>query len=300
MSRILSALTGNAALLLVLTTLIWGGNAVAGKFAVGEVSPLLLTWFRWTISAVVLTVLAHRHLRNDWPEIRRNLPFLFMMGAQGYAVFNALLYSSLLYTSAINVTIIQAGMPMFIFALNFLLYQVGVRWIQIVGYALTLTGILVAAGRGSFAQLAAFEINFGDAIMLVAALVYSAYSVALAAKPAIHWISFLTVMVISAAIASIPFMAWEASTPAFLWPATVTGWVVVAYTALLPSIVAQGFYIRGTELIGANKAALYLNLVPIFGALLSVVLLGEAFESFHAISMALVISGIVIAQRLGR
>ena len=300
MSRILSALTGNAALLLVLTTLIWGGNAVAGKFAVGDVSPLLLTWFRWTISAVVLTVVAHRHLRNDWPVIRRHLPFLFMMGALGYAVFNALLYSSLLYTTAINVTIIQAGMPMFIFALNFLVFRVGVHWMQIAGYSLTLTGVLVAAGRGSFAQLAAFDVNIGDAIMLVAALVYGAYSVALAAKPVIHWLSFLTVLVISAAITSIPFMAWEATTPAFLWPATVTGWTVVVYTALLPSIVAQGFFIRGTELIGANKAALFLNLVPIFGALLSVVLLGEAFEFFHAISMVLVISGIVIAQRLGR
>lgn len=300
MSRMLSALTGNAAFLLVLTMLIWGGNAVAGKFAVGDVSPLLLTWFRWTLSAAILTVVAHRHLRADWPVIRRHLPFLFVMGALGYAVFNALLYSSLLFTTAINVTIIQAAMPMFVFILNFLAFRARVGWIQLAAYGLTLTGVLVAAGRGSFAQLAAFEINFGDAIMLVAALVYGAYSVALVAKPVMHWLSFLTVLVISAAITSIPFMAWEATTPAFLWPSTMTGWGVVVYTALLPSIVAQGFFIRGTELIGANKAALFLNLVPIFGALLSVALLGEAFELFHAVSMILVISGIIMAQRFAR
>ena len=300
MPRILTALTGNAALLLTLTMLIWGGNAVAGKFAVGHVSPLLLTWLRWTGAALILAAVARRHLLADWPSIRARLPYLFFMGATGYAIFNALLYSSLLFTTAINVTIIQAGMPMFVFALNFLAFRARVSLVQIGGYALTLTGVTVAAGRGSFAQLAALEINTGDAIMLAAAAGYAVYSVALASKPDLHWLSFLTALVISAAITATLFMAWEATTPAFIWPTTATGWAVVAYTAILPSIVAQGFYIRGTELIGANKAALFVNLVPIFGALFAVLLLGEDFRWFHGGSLALVIAGIAIAQRFGR
>ena len=300
MTRILTALTGNAALLLTLTMLIWGGNAVAGKFAVGHVSPLLLTWLRWTGAALILAAVARRHLLADWPSIRARLPYLFFMGATGYAIFNALLYSSLLFTTAINVTIIQAGMPMFVFALNFLAFRARVSLVQIGGYALTLTGVTVAAGRGSLAQLAALEINTGDAIMLAAAAGYAVYSVALASKPGLHWLSFLTALVISAAITATLFMAWEAATPAFIWPTTATGWTVVAYTAILPSIVAQGFYIRGTELIGANKAALFVNLVPIFGALFAVLLLGEDFRWFHGGSLALVIAGIAIAQRFGR
>ena len=300
MPRILTALSGNAAFLLTLTMLIWGGNAVAGKFAVGNVSPLLLTWLRWAGAALILVVIARRHLRQDWPIIRTKLPYLFVTGAIGYAIFNALLYSSLLFTTAINVTIIQAGIPMFVFALNFLAFRARVTWVQIGGYALTLTGVMVAAGRGSFAQLAALEINTGDAIMLVAAVAYAIYSVALAAKPGLHWLSFLTTLVISAAITATLFMAWEATTPAFIWPTTATGWTVALYTAVLPSIVAQGFFIRGTELIGANKASLFVNLVPIFGALFAVLLLGEDFRWFHAVSLALVITGIVIAQRFGR
>ncbi len=296
----LPALASNAALLLTVTTLMWGGNAVAGKLAVGDVSPLLLTWFRWTLASAVLVVIARDQLRKDWPVIVRHLPYLFVMGAIGFAVFNALLYSSLLYTTAINVTIIQAGMPMFIFILNFIVFRMRIHWSQAAGYSFTLAGVLLVALGGDFGSLAGLKVNFGDAIMLVAAFVYGAYSVALRAKPDIHWLSFLTTIIVGAAITSIPFAAYEATTDGFIWPVTSIGWAVVVYTAIGPSILAQGSYIRGIDLIGANKAALFLNLVPIFGAFLAVILLGEQFHWYHAVSLVLVIGGIVMAQRLSQ
>ncbi len=110
--------------------------------------------------------------------------------------------------------------------------------------------------------------------------------------------SFLAVLVTSAAITALPMALYESTTDGFIWPATVTGWSVVAYTAIFPSILAQGFYIRGVELLGGNKSAMFLNLVPIFGALLSVILLGETFHIFHGVALALVIAGIVLAQNL--
>ncbi len=296
----LSRLANNAVILLTLTALIWGGNAVAGKFAVGHISPLLLTCSRWTLAALLLIIIAHRHLRADWPAIRARLPYLFIMGATGFAVFNGLLYTALKFTTAINVTILQAGMPMFIFMLNFLAFQTRPHWGQIVGYGLTLVGVLLTAAAGDFSTLADLDINRGDLIMLLAALVYAGYSVALASKPVMHWLSFLTVLVSSAAAASIFMAFYEATTAVFIWPATVTGWTVVAYTAIFPSILAQGFYIRGIELLGGNKAGLFLNLVPIFGALLSVLLLGEALHVYHTVALALVIGGILLAQRLQR
>ncbi len=298
MSRILPALTSNAALLLTLTTLFWGGNAVAGKFAVGHISPLLLTAARWGFASVILMALAHRHLRRDWPFIRAHLPYLFAMGMLGLAAFNGLFYTALTYTTAINSTIIQAGMPMFIFILGFLFFRTRTSRAQAMGYSLTLSGVAVAALRGELGTLADLQINRGDLIMIVAAFFYAAYSVALQAKPRIHWLSFLAVLVTSAAVAAIPLALYEATTDSFIWPTTATGWSVVAYTVIFPSILAQGCYIRGVELLGGNKSALFLNLVPIFGTLLSIVLLGESFRLFHGVALFLVIAGIFLAQRM--
>lgn len=298
MSRILPALTSNAALLLTLTTLFWGGNAVAGKFAVGHISPLLLTAARWGFASVILMALARRHLRRDWPFIRAHLPYLFAMGMLGLAAFNGLFYTALTYTTAINSTIIQAGMPMFIFILGFLFFRTRTSRAQAMGYSLTLSGVAVAALRGELGALADLQINRGDLIMIVAAFFYAAYSVALQAKPRIHWLSFLAVLVTSAAVAAIPLALYEATTDSFIWPTTATAWSVVAYTVIFPSILAQGCYIRGVELLGGNKSALFLNLVPIFGTLLSIVLLGESFRLFHGVALFLVIAGIFLAQRM--
>jgi len=285
-----------AAVMLVLTTLFWGGNAVAGKIAVGEVSPLLLTWFRWTIAAVVVTLLARQRLLQDWPVIRSRLPYLATMGALGFTVFNGLLYTGLTTTTAINATIIQAAMPMFIFALNFVVFRTSARPLQIIGYALTLLGVAVAAGQGSLTALADLALVPGDILIIGASVIYASYTVALAKKPAMHWQSFLVALLATASIAALPLVAIEAMTTTFVLPATPTAWTVIAYTAIFPSILAQAFFIRGNEILGSNTAGLFLNLIPIMGTLLSVLLLGERFQLFHAAALALVLGGIAMAQ----
>ena len=278
----------------------WGGNAVAGKFAVGHVSPLMLTAARWTIASCLLLFLARRHLRTDWPIIKQRLVYLFCMGAIGFTVFNGLLYTALHYTTAVNVAILQGAMPMMIFLLNFIAFRVATTWAQALGYALTLIGVLLTAAAGNLDRLMALNVNVGDLLMLAAGVLYATYSVFLRSKPDIHWMSFLCLLVFSAALAAIPMALYEATTDSFIWPTTLTGWSVVAYTALLASIVAQAGYIRGVEMLGGNAAGLFLNLVPIFGVVLAVLLLGEAFTFHHALAMALVVGGIVIAQRFGR
>ena len=261
---------------------------------------MLLTCSRWVLAIAVLSAFAMPYVRADWPVIRQRLPYLFVMGAVGFSIFNTLMYTALKYTTAINVAILQAGMPMFIFLLSFLAFRTRPHWGQIVGYGLTLVGVLLTATSGDLLALADLAVNRGDFIMCVAAFVYSAYSVALASKPDMHWLSFLTVLFASAAIAAIAMALYEATTPDFIWPSTATAWTVIAYTAIFPSIVAQGFFIRGVELLGGNRAGLFLNLVPIFGALLSVALLGEALHLYHIIALILVIGGILLAQRLNR
>lgn len=286
-----------ARVMLVLTMLFWGGNAVAGKLAVGEVSPFLLSWFRWTIAALVLGAFAWPHLRRDWRTIKARLPYFVAMGALGFTVFNGLLYYALISTTAINATIIQAAMPMFIFALNFVIYRTTATPWQILGYTLTLAGVAVAAGRGDLLGLAGLDFNLGDVLMIVATVIYAAYSVALRQKPQVHWLGFVAMLVGIGSLASLPFVALEALTGTFIWPRTSLAWTVIVYAAVFPSIVAQAFFIRGIEVLGSNAGGLYLNLMPIMGALLSIALLGERFHLFHAAALVLVLGGIALAQR---
>ena len=285
-------------MLLTLTTLFWGGNAVAGKFAVGEISPLLLTALRWLIAVVILLIFTRQHVARDWPVIRQRLPYLFLLGAFGFAIFNAALYTSLKYTTAINVTILQAGMPMMIFALNFMVFRTRIHWAQALGYAVTLIGVLLTASRGDFSLLAELALNRGDVIILIGIFIYACYSVALRTRPDIHWLSFLTVLVGSAAVTSFAVATIEIADGSVIWPKSVTAWSVILYTVVFPSLFSQALFVRGVELIGSNRAGLFMNLVPIFGSILAVLLLGERFQLYHAAALVLVIGGIAIAQNL--
>ncbi len=288
-----------AYILLLLTTLFWGGNAIAGKLAVGHVSPMLLTTARWSIACLVLAAIGWRRLRVDWPILRRRLVFLTVLSTAGFAVFNIALYSALLFTSAINVSIEQAGMPMLIFVANFILFRLRVAWAQIVGFVVSLAGVALTAAHGEPARLLDLDVNFGDALMLIALVVYAGYTVALRFRPAVHWQSLMIVMCGAAAISSAPFAVAEYVHGAAVLP-DAQGWAVIGYTALFPSILAQVFYIRGVELIGANRAGLFINLVPIFGTLLAIALLGETFYLYHAVAMAMVLGGIAVAEMGGR
>ncbi len=290
--------TSIAPVLLTCTMLFWGGNAVAGKFAVGEVSPMVLTAIRWAVATTILLVFAVPHLRRDWGIIRSRLVYLFMLGAVGFGVFNVTLYSALQFTTAINATIIQSAMPMAVFALNFLVFRTHLHWAQALGYTVTLAGVVVTASRGDLGNLAALGFNFGDLLMLVATFIYASYSVALRNKPTMHWLSFMTVLAASATLASTAIAAIEVGTGAAIWPTSQTAWAVILYTAILPSAIGQAFFVRGVELMGSNRASIFLNLVPIFGAILAIGLLGEAFETYHALALVLVIGGLTIAQHL--
>jgi drug/metabolite transporter (DMT)-like permease len=289
----------SAYLLLALTTLFWGGNAIAGKLAVGHVSPMLLTAMRWGMAMVILWLVGRKQLQSDWAIVRRNLPLLAALGFLGFAVFNIALYSALLYTTAINVSIEQAAMPMLIFAANFLLFRLRVTWLQIVGFVLSIAGVALTASHGNPGGLLSLNVNYGDLLMLIGVVVYSAYTVALRLKPAIHWQSLMIMLTGFAFVGTIPFLVSEFNAGVGIVP-DAQGWGVVAYTVVFPSILAQIFYIRGVEMIGANRAGLFINLVPIFGTLLSVVILNETFHAYHAIAIVLVFGGIWLAETSGR
>jgi drug/metabolite transporter (DMT)-like permease len=284
--------------LLALATLFWAGNAIAGKIAAGAISPVALTSARWTIACVAFYVLAHPHLKKDWPAIRRHLPLLFALGALGLAGFNIGFYWALNYTTAINATIEQSAVPVLIIVANFLFFSQKISGLQAVGVLLTISGVLVTVTGGEPLKVLETGVNRGDAVMMLCVLLYGSYTVALRFRPDIHWTSLMFVLTFSAALFSLPFYALEIVQDGFTLPEP-RAWAVIAYTAIFPSMASQLFFIRGVAMIGANRAGLFFNLVPIFGAILAVVILGESFRAFHLTGLLLVLGGIAMAERFG-
>ncbi|CDZ40435.1 DMT family transporter [Neorhizobium galegae] len=284
-----------AYLSLIIATLAWGGNAVAGKLAVGHVSPMMLTFWRWFFAVAIIFAISMPQIIKDWPVVRKNLPILLFLGVVGYVVFNAALYTAVNYTTAINVTVEQAVIPMLIFVINFALFRMKVSWAQILGFTLTLLGGILTAVHGDLSALVTLTVNSGDAIMMIAIVAYAIYTVALRWRPKVDWRTLMAVPAFFAMIFSLPLAFWEYSSDRLIWPDT-EGWIVVLYTAVFASLIAQVLYIKGVEEIGANRAGLFINLVPVFGTLLSVAIIGESLQLFHVVALALALGGIAIAE----
>jgi drug/metabolite transporter (DMT)-like permease len=284
-----------AYLALVIATLSWGGNTVAGKFAVGHITPSMLTLSRWILAVALIFAISVPQLKRDWPVLRQHIPLLIGYGAIGFTGFNFFLYSALQYTSAVNAAIEQAGIPMLIFVLNYILFRTRVAAAQIVGFALTLVGVAVTASHGDLMRLVNLTVNFGDGLMLVCVIIYAGYTVALRWKPQLHWKSMMAATAVGALLASIPVAAWEVSRIGVQWPDT-RGWGIAVFAGIFPSLVSQILFIKGVEGIGPNRAGLFINMIPAFATILSIAILGERLELFHIVAIVLVLAGIAIAE----
>ncbi|MGA9659258.1 MAG: DMT family transporter [Asticcacaulis sp.] len=281
--------------LLILTTLIWAGNSVAGKIGAGHVDPILLTTLRWAIASAIILAFSIKPLRRDWPVIRQYGLLLLAYGVFGFGLFNMVLYSALNHTSAINVMIEQAGIPLVIFIGNFALFRLKVAGSQLIGFCLTFFGVLLAATHGHVEQILHMKLNTGDALMLLGMVIYGGYSVALKWRPPLHWQSLLAVPCIGALLACLPALWWRMAQAPLPVP-DATGWAVVAYAFICVALISSVTYIFAIDLIGSNRAGLFINLLPIFGVFLAVIILREPLHGFHLIALGLVSGGIVLSE----
>ena len=143
------------------------------------------------------------------------------------------------------------------------------------------------------------DLNAGDALNLLACLFYAGYTVTLRFRPPLHWKSWMMALGFAAFLTSLPFIAWEAADGRLVLPDT-QGWLAVLYTGFFPSLLSQTMYLKGNEIIGANRAGLFINMVPVFGTLLAIAFLGEAFHGYQMVAFALVMGGIAAAEWAGR
>jgi drug/metabolite transporter (DMT)-like permease len=299
------ALTPRLALLMTLPPLLWAGNAVVGRLLAGSVPPLTLNLMRWTLTALILLPFAWQALR-PLSALRERAGHLLLLGLLGVGAFNSLQYLALVTSSPINVTLVAASMPVWMLAVGALLYGEHPTRRQLFGAALGLAGVALVIGRGSWETLLAVRFVPGDLFILVAVIGWAFYSWMLARPPA-HmqgerrppwdWAGFLLVQTLFGLVAASLFTAGEQALGAapIRWSPGVLA--ALLYVSLGASIVAYRCWGLGVAQGGPALAAFFNNLTPLFAALLSTLVLGEAPQPYHALAFVLIVGGIAVSLK---
>jgi drug/metabolite transporter (DMT)-like permease len=283
-------------LLLSACSLFWAGNTIVGRAAVDLVPPAAMTFVRWAIAFVVLLPFAWTHMVRDWPAIRRHLVAITSFAAIGSAGYNVVAYLALHYTQAINSLLLQSVAPLFVALWSFALFRDRLTPVQVLGIATSMTGAAVIICRGDVGVLARFAFNVGDIMILVALVFYALYTALLRVRPAMHPLSFLAATIGASAVLMVPPMGYELAA-GYVPVVNAATLAAFAYVGIFPSVLAYFCLNRGIELIGANRAAPFIHLMPVFGSILAILFLGERPQLFHAAGYALVLTGVLLAAR---
>ena len=286
-------------LLLSITAMCWAGNAIVGRLAAGHIAPVTLSFLRWAFAFLIILPFAWKHLARDWPAIRDRLGIMIVLSITGIGAFNTLQYWALEHTQALNTLLLQSAGPLVVAIWSLVLLGVRLTPAQAFGVLLSLCGVLVILLHGDLTTLSNIEFNKGDLIFMVALAIFALYSVLSLKRPDIHALSFVAFTFGAGAACLIPLFIWELFTrpPMQL---DVANLLTLLYVALFPSTLAYLCFNRGVQLIGANRAAPFFHVVPVFGTVMSIVFLGEHPQVFHFIGFALVLAGVFVASRKPR
>jgi drug/metabolite transporter (DMT)-like permease len=283
-------------LLLSITSLCWAGNAIVGRLAAGHIPPVTLSFLRWSLAFLILLPFSWKHLLRDWSAIRGKLGIMVIISVSGIGAFNTLQYWALEYTQALNTLLLQSAGPLVVAVWSLLLLGVRLTMAQAAGVVLSLIGVLVILLHGDLSTLSGIEFNKGDVIFIVALVIFGFYSVMTLKRPAIHALSFAAFTFGIGAACLVPLLIWELATRPVM-ALNTANLLSLFYVAVFPSTLAYLCYNRGIQLIGANRAAPFFHMVPLFGSVMAMVFLGERPKLFHFIGFALVLTGVFVASR---
>jgi drug/metabolite transporter (DMT)-like permease len=283
-------------LLLCIAALCWAGNAIVGRLAAGHIPPVTLSFLRWSTAFFIVLPFAWKHLKHDRAAIRGQLGMMIFLSVTGISAFNTMQYWALEHTTALNTLLLQSAGPLFVAVWSLILLGYRLTLAQAGGIMLSLAGVLVILLHGDFTTLANIEFNRGDIVFTAALAIFGIYSVMSLKRPQIHGLSFVAFTFGCGAACLIPLLMWEmVSRP--LMQLDAANLLCLLYVAVFPSTVAYLCFNRAVQLIGANRAAPFFHVVPVFGATMAMVFLGEHPQLFHVIGFALVLSGVFIASR---
>lgn len=289
-------LFGSAYLPLALASLFWSGNHIMGRAIAGHVPPMAIGTLRWLFAAALLYPFVRHRLAGEWPRIRPRLGIIIYISLLGGALFGTLQFVGLQYTTALNVSVMNSLAPVLIVAASAVMFRDKLTASQGVGIAISLLGVLVIVSRLDPAVVTGLAFNIGDVIIVVNMGLWGIYSASLRLRPQIDGLTFMFLFALISGIAMLPLFAWEITTGYVLQPTLLTVSSII-YVTLFSTLGAFLCWTRGVELIGPNRAGVFLHLVPIYSALLTGVLLGEPMRFYHVVGFVLILAGVWCAAR---
>ena len=284
-----------AYLLLALAVLCWAGNFVVGRWLRFSAPPVALTFWRWTVALAVLAPFTFSHLRSQWPVVRRSWKVLCLLALFATVLQHIPIYWGLRDTTATNASLLNATSPIFIALTSVLILRHRLSALAIFGTLLSFAGVLVIVSRGSLDVLRTFELNKGDAWILLSALSWAGYTVSLRWRPTeLRGLDLLTLIAAVSVMMLAPLCAIEAAAGRVLVP-TVESIAGIAYVGIVASVLAYIGWNHGVAQIGPARAGPFMYLMLVYTPLLSIAFLGEHIELFHFAGAALIIAGIYLA-----
>jgi len=289
---------------LLTATALWAGNAIAGRVLVGSISPITLSAVRWGLAALLLFPFGWRVFKPGsalWQNKRR---FLFL-GLFGVGSYNVLLYLALQTSTAINVTLIGASMPIWMLFIGAVFYQTKPSILQMIGAVVSLLGVGIVLTRGDLAALLSMEMVVGDILIMLATILWACYSWMLSRPGSSSerqwpWAEFLMAQVTVGLLWTGFFDGFEIVTGhAFIdlnwWTASL-----IIFVAIGPSLISYRCWGLGVNGAGPTVAAFFANFIPLFTALLSAAMLGEPPQLFHGLAFAFIVAGIAISSKTSK
>ena len=284
-------------LLLTLTALFWAGNAVVARALHTLLPPATMAFWRWVLALLLLSPFVLRPMYEQRALLRANWGRLALLGVLGVGCYNTFLYAAMQTTTATNGVLINSITPLLIVLIGRVLFGVRMTGRQQIGILLSLIGIVGIVSRGEITVLARLDFNHGDLLLVGGALTWALYTVLLRWRPAdIAPLAFLGAAIVGGIVLlMLPLYLIElASGRIAVWNAATGAGMV--YFAVFPSILSYLFWSRGVQQVGANRAGLFLYLVPVFGIVLAITFLGEQLHFFHLAGAALIFTGIAISS----
>ena len=283
--------------LLMLPPLFWAGNAVVGRAMVGQIAPLALSFWRWAVAFLMILPFTARGIYAARAVILEKWRDLLLLGVAGIGVYNSFQYLALQTSPALNVTLIASSGPVFTLIAGALFFHTPVSRKQTCGAVLSILGVLCVVARGSVEQLLSLRLTAGDGYILFAVAVWSIYTWLLRTRrPNIPAAPFLAVQIGIGAIAILPFYVAESVLTGTTITLNSSVVAALAFISLFPSLVAYFCWDRAVARTGAALPPYFVNLTPVFAALMAVVFLGEHIAVFHLIGALLIFAGIMIAN----
>ena len=287
-----------AYIMLVCATLFWAGNFMVGKLAYLEsIPPMSLVFFRWSLVWIILLPFTFKEIAKYKKTILNNLPLLFFLALTSVGLFNSFTYLALVQTQVINASLFNTAIPAMIILSCFIFKIENTNKFQILGLICSVCGILSIITKLDSSIFFTLDFNKGDIIMIGAVICWGLYSSFLKKKN--FFLPLLTLIHVLCTIGLLflfPQFLYEFS-QGQIAKFDINLWYTLIYLALFPSIGSYYCWAGAVSIIGANRAGIFLSLIPFFSTIMALVLFDEQFQFFHLIGSILIILGLFLSNK---